>query len=387
MSDGSRRSTSLLVTGCYRSGTTLLDKLLHAHPEICVGSQASPSFFFFAMDAFHRSLGVERRYPLGHLFGERAYGLEEALAFVEGLTLSETDLDRIFELLPTDDPQFASTRLSSCRGEVRSGSFLSVLGQLLACVARLYGQEGARILGDKEILCEQYLPLLGRRGHAGVIIIRDPRDVVASTHFQQRGRYTGDRRPVLSTIRQWRKSVALALELEGSDRFAWIRYEDLVRDAGATLNEVSERIGAGTYPEELLTSELRDQEGRIWEANTSFAMASRVQPSSVSSHERHVPDQVSAYVETLCLPEMRTLGYRPRLVDDFDPELVRAYADPFEATHRKFEPGYSSDPGRVRAEIARWAAFAEPPDSEAELRSLFISRRAWVALRSAAAKP
>ena len=73
----------LLVTGCYRSGTTLLEKLLHAQPSACIASQAFPVLFFMAKEAFLSSRGIDRRYPLDHLFLEDAYSSDEWVSFLD----------------------------------------------------------------------------------------------------------------------------------------------------------------------------------------------------------------------------------------------------------------------------------------------------------------
>ncbi len=373
----------ILVTGCYRSGTTLLEKLLHGHPQICVGAQAFPTLFHHSMELLHRSLGITRRYPMGHLFCEPAYGLTEVEAFLDALTLGDEDLDRIFETLDLENESFDSVRLASRRAQIRPGSFLSVLAQLSTCIAELHGATEAEWLGTKEILCEAHLPFLIHRGHAGVLIVRDPRDVVASTHFRSRGQYTGDQRPVLSTIRIWRKSVAVLLELSGQPHFSWLRYEDLISDPSAVLESVTTELGITPYPAALLAEPIRDQAGHVWRSNSSFEMGDGIQASSVSSFEQRVPKSVTAYVETLCRPEMLRLGYAPRFAHGFDPKLVAGYRDPFDSFHERFEANYSSDPRRVGAEIQRWQTLVRERGLSASIREQFLSTTAYEALRSA----
>jgi Sulfotransferase family len=48
---------TLFVTGMQRSGTTLLEKLLHAHPELSVLSQPFPLLFVEVKRAFLESIG------------------------------------------------------------------------------------------------------------------------------------------------------------------------------------------------------------------------------------------------------------------------------------------------------------------------------------------
>ena len=382
MSGTSVMPRQILVTGCYRSGTTLLEKLLHAHPQTCIGAQAFPPLFHHSMDLLHQSLGITRRYPLGSLFGETAYGLDEIESFLNSLSLSESDLDRIFEALDVGGDSFDSGRLAPHRSEIRAGSFLSVFEQLSARIAELHGITDAEWLGTKEIVCEAYLPFLVRRAHAGVLIVRDPRDVVGSTHFRSGAKHMGEQRPVLSTIRIWRKSVAVLLELSDQPHFSWLRYEDLVSDPSTTLQRVTKELGMRPYPGELLEEPIQDQRGRVWRGNSSFGPKDGLEASQSSNFDQHVPEAVTAYVETLCRAEMLHLGYTPKLTEDFDPDRVTTYRDPFESLHEKFDAHYSSDPERIRAEIARWQALSGVGENDASIREQFLSKTAYQTLRT-----
>jgi hypothetical protein len=88
--------------------------------------------------------------------------------------------------------------------------------------------DDAAYVGGKETLWEEMLPFLLERGAAGVIILRDPRDVLASLNHGRGAEYGGRLKPTLFNIRNWRKSAAFALHLERHPRFLWLRYEDLV---------------------------------------------------------------------------------------------------------------------------------------------------------------
>src|SRR5207237_6447019 len=71
------------ITGFLRSGTTLVEKLVHALPEACIGPQPFPFLFYDTKRAFLRLRAVpEERYPLGHLFGETRYRPEDFRAFL-----------------------------------------------------------------------------------------------------------------------------------------------------------------------------------------------------------------------------------------------------------------------------------------------------------------
>jgi len=372
----------VLVTGCYRSGTTLVEKLLHSHPQVAIGAQPFSPLFWIAMEKFHGSMGITRRYPLGHLFGERGYGPKARDAFLGRLELSASDLDRLFSQLdPSED--FASSKIRTQRDRIDPGSFRSVLRQFLELLDELYPKEQGRIVGAKEIVCEEFMPFLLAHGHACILIIRDPRDVVASVHFGKRGEYTGAQRPVLNTLRLWRKSVAFAIELEGTPGFSWLRYEDLVGDPVRSMLALTSALGLEEFSSSTFDGELQDQSGEVWRANSSFEPHAGVSRGSVGSYRARLPNSVVRYIETLCLPEMRLIGYEADRATTFDPEVVRSYRDPFEETHSRFESGYSHAPVRVDAEIARFEGIASGELSAAEVQASYLFARTHAALRSA----
>ena len=57
------RFNPLLVTGCYRSGTTIVEKVLHSHPKINIASQPFPVLYIQAKEIFLDRMGIRYRYP------------------------------------------------------------------------------------------------------------------------------------------------------------------------------------------------------------------------------------------------------------------------------------------------------------------------------------
>ena len=88
----------MLVTGFIRSGTTLLEKRLHSHPQICIASQPLPSLYLRIKKAFLREIGsIEDPYPLGNLFKETRYNRRQFTQFLNQFTLSKSDIQTVCE--------------------------------------------------------------------------------------------------------------------------------------------------------------------------------------------------------------------------------------------------------------------------------------------------
>ena len=73
----------LFISGTYRSGTTLIEKLLSQHPELVVGSQPTPNLFFSVKNSFLEKLNIKQIYPIEHSFLETYYSNNDFTQFLE----------------------------------------------------------------------------------------------------------------------------------------------------------------------------------------------------------------------------------------------------------------------------------------------------------------
>ena len=379
-----QQPTHILLTGCYRSGTSLADKLLHAHPQIALASQPFPVLFFHVKAAFDRSIRLQRRYPLDHLFRNRAYRPAQFHEFLDRFTLTELDIDQIFDGLAQYGEGLWTPEILACRQHVSSGSFLDVYKQLATQAATLLGKGHARVHGNKEILCEEYVPYLIGRGVKACIVLRDPRDLIASLNYRARDNLTGARRPILYSLRIWRKSAAILLACRAHPNFTWLRYEDLVRKPHHELSSVTNLLGVDDPTREQMESELVDQYGRTWAGNSSFGELHGISEAAVGRFQTILPEAVTAFIEACCFAEMKTLGYRCECLQQFEPEALRGFQEPFPVRHRSFSTDYSRRPEHVREELERYRKLSGDRElGEAEKRAWFLYPETWRALRQA----
>lgn len=373
--------SGLFIAGCYRSGTTLLEKLLHAHPQVSVASQPFPLLYFDVKASFLRERGLERRYPLGHRFGEEVDTLEEFSAFLDRHVVGEDDLRRLATAMSAYAEPRWTPQVLPLLAELRPGLFLDVWAQLGTIVARCFPSADLVLAGSKEVLCEEYLPYLLRHGHRGLVVIRDPRDMIASYNFRRRATEIESGRPVLFSLRIWRKSVAFALACEQLPGFAWLRYEDLSHRPLEELRRVTDALGIDGYPEDVLRRPLVAQDGTPWGGNSSFERMEVVSTASVGRFRDVLPRETLEFVEYLCAPELRALGYALESGAADDERALWGFSEPPAAGHPRFEPGYSTDEARLAQEIHRRAmlARAEPLDA-AEARRWFVTGAAYARL-------
>lgn len=373
----------LLVTGCYRSGTTLLEKLLHAQPYACVASQPFAALYSYAKELFDAERGLQRRYPLGHRFLETGYDDADFASFLDRRRLDAADLHRVFDRLAADRKGLWTPAMLELRGRIEPGSFLEVRRRMLLAAAGLLGRPDARVVGSKEILVEEYVPYLLANGVCVVLIVRDPRDMVASLDFSDRDNATGLDRPVLYSVRVWRKSVATALAFEGHPLFRMLRYEDLVAAPDTTIAGLRSFLALPGGGATSSVEGLRDQHGRSWLGNSSYEDQQGVSRQSVGRHAERLPPAVRAMIEFTAGPEMRAMGYAAAPQPQ---SAITTYRDPFAEIHPRFPADYSADPGRIADELARLAMLEDGEELDAAAATRwFIHPAAYRRLRAASA--
>ncbi|HSF42632.1 MAG TPA: sulfotransferase domain-containing protein [Thermoanaerobaculia bacterium] len=313
-----------------RSGTTLLEKLLASHPEISVLSQPFPLLFVEAKRAFLRDLlGESPAYPLGPLFGEERYTPSDLARFLSGWRPGPAEVREVFAALEGFSGQY--TRFGAVEREAALAGLAP--GDLGAVVSHLYralsGSPEARVHGGKETICEELLPFLLDRGCRGIVILRDPRDVLASLNHGRGREHGGRLKPTLYNLRNWRKSVAFALHLEAHPLFARIRYEDLAARPAEVLSRLAGFLGVPPFEADLFASGIRDRDGRLWEGNSSHGALHGVSAASVGVWREVLPPGAARFVEAACYPELVRLGYPVSLAWEEVPAVLASFEDPY----------------------------------------------------------
>jgi hypothetical protein len=322
---------TLFITGMLRSGTTLLERLLSAQAGISLLSQPFPLLFVEAKRTFLRSAGLDANpYPLGHLFLESRYAPAELAAFLDQWRPTPSDLHACFAAMKSYSGQatrFSNDRIEEAISSVANASgFAEVLFGLLRSLST---EAGARRVGSKEMLCEELVPFLLDRGFRCAIILRDPRDVIASLNHGRGREFGGQVKPTLFNVRSWRKSVAFALALEGHPRFRFCRYEDLVANPSLELARFGSALEIGTLDAMELPRELHDSTGAVWMGNSSYREHRGITDASVGAWRDVLEPAVATFIEAVCLPELRFLGYDAVLTHTEAAEVIHAFVDPY----------------------------------------------------------
>lgn len=239
------RVRTVFVIGVGRSGTSLIQSMLHAHPDVAF----LPETHFF------------RRY-IARSYGRRKHENHGAEAFQSTLA---------------NDKEYQRADISTT--ELLDPFLKDVqpfdLPRVCTHLFQLYrNRKGANVIGEKDPRLIDYLPQVQNVFPEARIlhIVRDPRDVVLS---RMKADWSAGRPGWLhaltyrAQIRRGRRQGQQAF----GEQYKEVRYEDLLTKPETTLRDISRHIGV-EYDDAMLTfqesaEELVDESERAWKEETT----------------------------------------------------------------------------------------------------------------------
>lgn len=370
----------IFITGTYRSGTTLADKLLSSHPNGFVASQPFPFLYYDLMKLYNVEAGLSNfPYPIHPAFvSDFNPGVFQE--FLDGRDISNS---------------FISKSLSGMRGysgcgtpeifdlaeNMTGGQFLKVYRELCHLLAKTMHQGAPGFIGAKEIIGEDFMPVLLRAGIKVLLLVRDPRDIILSANFSAgKHAYMGNIRPILYTLQMWRKSVSYAIEYGESPDLLILRYEDLVKHPFEKLDEIADFMDVDHFDREHFRQGIYDQYGKLWKGNSSFTNFQFIDASSSGRYKTELTQGVIDYINSVCSPELKFLGYRDTAA--FNQEVISGFREPDYPVHKLFDADYSSSAWSVKKEIMRHKLLVEDSPDPDEVLKYFLFKNAYVKLKS-----
>jgi Sulfotransferase family len=339
----------LFLTGMARSGTTLLDKLLSCHPDVHILSQPFPYLFIDAIKKFLQTQGIEKYYVMNDEIKSHLYKPEDFECFLSHYRSTGAEIRDRFAAMQNYSGQYTKPSRSLWNSNREISSFHQLYQEALA----LFGVDNRlKYIGSKETVCEAFIPYLCRNGVKTILIVRDPRDVLASMNYAMGSKYAGTKKPALFILRTWRKSFEYLYRLKDEGNFLFICYEDLVRTTDITLKKITKFLEIPSFEVGQFEHDIIDQNGKKWHANSSFhKQKNGISSASIGIYKTQLSDQETEYVDVICGKEMRWLGYNPGEVSD--PERVlRTYRDYEVVSSYEVSAGYSSQHDNIENEVA-----------------------------------
>jgi hypothetical protein len=342
-------SSSFFITGCVRSGTTLLEKLLCNHAELSVLSQPLPVLYIKIKQAFLKTKNIKDYFVLSNYVNETRYSFKEFDSYLNTFEFSSALIEDAIK--------------SSYSGKLTSTLKSSLIGKnnLAFIYNRLMQEnshkEGAKLYGSKEVLCEEFAPYFMNHNMKVLHIIRDPRDVVSSIKKGSGGEYVGNIKPLLFELRNWRKSAQLALQCRNHQNFLSIHYEDLVLETEGTLEKICKFLNINSFDRNVFKKGIKDQNGTIWSSNSSFEInESIVSSKSIGRHKQLLTEHTNEYITNICLPEYSMLSNKQQSTAP-NMDIISAFCEPVRVSDENINPNYSTTEQNIRYEIKRLKLF------------------------------
>ncbi len=307
----------VFITGMFRSGTTLVARMLQAHPNIaCADDPAGALFKAFRNDVAEEDLQLtafDQETPLQDYYFDG--GQQDIMHAVRAASFDRAIPAQRFEWVRRHilarAPRFAPRIVQFIEDGLQGSTFQAVLHSVFEITRSAYGGPNTRLSAIKEAWAGEFVPhvLAAFPDARAVHIVRDPRAVCASK-LARDAVY-----PLLFMSRQWRKLAAFAYadcqpSAFAPERTHVIRYEDLVRSPEIKAAGLCDFLDVPF--DERMTDPLafEDGAGNAWIQNSSFEGAQQAfNTASIDRWRGTLSTEQHAYVEALCEPEMNLFGY------------------------------------------------------------------------------
>lgn len=357
-------SEQLFLTGLYRSGTTLTDRWLSSHPQVAIFSQPSPFLWIEAKRQFQLLEGIERHFP----FGTQVQGeWDDPRAFAHFLHSAVWPQEKLDELVERQvDYTGLGTPWLYEGWRPEAGTSFEVWQQLIERAAQ--SKPEATVIGAKEIVSEDLAAHLLGQGAKVLLVVRHPADVLASTVGGGQA-HVGAYRPMLYTLRMWRRSVAELLRWKGHPNFRYLKYEDLMGQTSTVAHFVANWLQVDKAGFPPIDGPLVDPRGEVWAGNAS-------------EQKTELSEQHLRLIEALCGAELRALGYELRAAE-LPSSQWGEVPEPVPVQAKGFAADYSSSPAHIHWERERYQLLGHPNLSESAAERWYIHPQAYAALRHA----
>ena len=320
--------TSLLfISGMFRSGTTLLGRILNAHPKISVASDPYFDFFKCYRTTIGNKLGLRlsTTEPLGDYYfsSNDTRLLHEILNSDLDLPFNASDrillTKELFNRAKTYSPAICKFLGSAVKGE----TYKELLDNLLDIMAMAYGKPGCLFIGFKEVWANEFIPALAYAYPEArfIQIIRDPRAVSASKNAKNTCY------PWLFLGRQWRKLTALSWLNQQNhtirERVLTLLYEDLVNDSTRTIKELCSFLKIEYFEAMARPDDFIDGSGQQWRQNTNYGVGGiSFDTQATQRWKTSLMKDEQNFIVYLCYPEMALFGYNSDHEPQMDEDLL-----------------------------------------------------------------
>ncbi|MFW5889612.1 MAG: sulfotransferase family protein [Bacillota bacterium] len=316
------------ITGMFRSGTTLLARMLNTHEQIVCASDPYRPLFNLFRDQVAAELEINEIAPydpLGDYFAKGQINLFNQIQNENfEKKIPESERENLLNKIKSHGKPFSPKIINNLE-EIVGENFKEIYINLLENVPKYYGAGTEKWEGTKEVWTTEFVPALADTfpEHKFLLVIRDPRAVAASKNVNDK------KYPWLFLIRQWRKLTILSWLYNNNsnfqDRVLLVRYEDLVRMPREISVKICDFLNINLDDKILNPGNFKDGHGDKWLQNTSYENKKvEFNTNSIDKWKKVLSKKEVRFIENLCYFEMNLFDYEFEETDDFkiDKDLI-----------------------------------------------------------------
>ncbi len=272
----------IFITGVYRTGTTLISRILNNHSDLSI-TYDSVHFMRFSFNKYNP---VHKPSNFSSLVNEIQTRLEKRW----NINLDSKKI--INKLEKSSHINYAEV-------------YHTIMSNLLL------DNTTAKRWGEKTNMCWGKIPDFLKMFPKGktILVVRDPRDVLISykNMTTEPGlRYLDAVFALLGSF----QSVDKFLHELSKDNFYLLKYEDLIRDAESVIQNLSKFLEIDFTPSMLDSKQFKDKIGNKWEGNSSFDKSIRgISHDAIGRWKSRISKVELYFVEMVLREQMLKLDY------------------------------------------------------------------------------
>lgn len=312
----------VFISGLFSSGSTLLTRMLSAHPDIFIACQ--PFFPFFKMWR-NKIIIDELRLPFDP---ETPMGFDYLKTLTGVKPNVYEDFNRVF-----CDPFFWWDDIHELReslikwakadtiervqdlnfGKLYPDHATGIFWQLINILKE---KTDKKVVGIKESFCEEWFYHLTKWYNIKIIhIIRDPRGVAASrnTGDQFKEIHGGEKYPLSFITESWNRSVEIHKQMMGAYKYFHVKYENLIKFPSLTVDLLCSHLEVPFVHHDMLDpSTYINAKGEPWIPNSASTTNRQFNERPLSYWRDALTHEEIEYIEFICHENMNELGYIPK---------------------------------------------------------------------------
>lgn len=323
----------IFITGLYRSGTTLLQKIINNHDSCTVINHGTITFFTILKQILYEQKRLQFcKEPFCFRFRESKIDLNK-------IRFSGIHIEKLIDGFTSDIENDLKLGGEKTRPDIKWVQFLEdilkpgtasdVLKAICLSTNHAINKPNVTVVGLKELNLEEFAqPIidgLGQENVRFIKIIRDPRAITASRNYGNmlKTKAGGKQHPLWFISKVWRTSIHYTWHNNANypDSATSIFYEELVKEPELTIRKIFKFIDIPFTKDLLNLSSIKNENGKIWVPNSSYQnRKSEFSTSSVKRWQTILSKDEQHLIEALCYAEMVSCGYE--MISNSDQRLA-----------------------------------------------------------------